>query len=355
MGITMSRVERKDERGLVSFMITIVMMVVISLIVVGFTQVANRNRRQALDRQLSTQAFYAAESGVNDAIRVIRAAQAAGTPVASQTNCAGATYSTNATLNTNPLVKYTCVLVSPTVPNIETVATTQTSAVVPLNLTDSGGGNLPPSASVDLTFTWQVATSADPNPALCQSSGNFVPNNAANLCGYGLLRVDLMQMNAFNSATSAANNTKTFFMQPVQSGSAPTSFSSFGDPRGNIVPAACSAATRVCVGTLRMSGSAMTPLRYMARINTMYRDSPKVVIDGRTNTGSNAFFSDAQASIDVTGKAQDTLRRVKVRVPLKDFTTENLPLGGIQSQSAVCKRFTAYPGRYIPDDPINCP
>lgn len=45
------------------FMITIVMMVVISLIVVGFTQVANRNRRQSLDRQLSTQAFYVAESG----------------------------------------------------------------------------------------------------------------------------------------------------------------------------------------------------------------------------------------------------------------------------------------------------
>lgn len=351
----MSRVERNDERGLVSFMITIVMMVVISLIVVGFTQVANRNRRQALDRQLSTQAFYAAESGVNDAIRVIRVAQTAGTPVVAQTNCTGGTYTSNATLNTNPLVKYTCVLVSPTVPTVETVATTQTSAVVPLNLTDANGGNLPPSASVDLTFTWQVATNADPNPALCQTSGNFAPNNASYTCGYGLLRVDLMQMNAFNSAVSAANSTKTFFMQPVSSGGGTLTFSSFGSPRGNIVSSSCNVATRTCTGTLRMSGTALSPMRYMARINTMYRDSPKVVIDGRTNTGSNAFFTDAQASIDVTGKAQDTLRRVKVRVPLKDFTTENLPLGGIQSQSAVCKRFTTYPGRYIPDDPINCP
>ena len=72
MKVTMSSLVIKDDKGLVSFMITIIMMLVITLIVIGFTQVSNRNRRESLDRQLSTQAFYAAESGVNEALKVLR-------------------------------------------------------------------------------------------------------------------------------------------------------------------------------------------------------------------------------------------------------------------------------------------
>ena len=49
-------------------------MIVMSLIVLGFAQISRRNQRESLDRQLSTQAFYAAESGVNDARELITTA-----------------------------------------------------------------------------------------------------------------------------------------------------------------------------------------------------------------------------------------------------------------------------------------
>jgi len=58
---------QRNQSGMVSIMVTMILMIVMSLIVVGFAQVSRRNQRVALDRQLSTQAFYAAESGVNDA------------------------------------------------------------------------------------------------------------------------------------------------------------------------------------------------------------------------------------------------------------------------------------------------
>ena len=48
------------------------MIVIISLIVLGFAQLARRNQRQTLDSQLSTQTYYAAESGVNAALRIVR-------------------------------------------------------------------------------------------------------------------------------------------------------------------------------------------------------------------------------------------------------------------------------------------
>jgi len=44
----------KNQTGLVSIMVTIIMMLVISLIVLGFATVTRRNTREALDRQLST-------------------------------------------------------------------------------------------------------------------------------------------------------------------------------------------------------------------------------------------------------------------------------------------------------------
>jgi Tfp pilus assembly protein PilX len=63
-----SKMTREDKQaGMVAIMVTMILMIVISLIVVGFAQISRRNQRQALDRQLSTQAFYAAETGVNDA------------------------------------------------------------------------------------------------------------------------------------------------------------------------------------------------------------------------------------------------------------------------------------------------
>ncbi|HET6924792.1 MAG TPA: pilus assembly PilX N-terminal domain-containing protein, partial [Candidatus Saccharimonadales bacterium] len=62
---------RGDERGMVSIMVTLVMIIVITLIVIGFAQVVRRNQRETLDRQLSTQAYYAAETGINDAYKAM--------------------------------------------------------------------------------------------------------------------------------------------------------------------------------------------------------------------------------------------------------------------------------------------
>lgn len=342
----MSR-KRNNQDGLVSFMITMILTLVITLVVMGFTQVANRNRREALDRQLSTQAFYAAESGVNNAVGIINNRLAAGQPVQAQDDCDAGPYVANPVLSTSPLVEYTCVFVSPTVPDLESSPTTTSSVVIPLDLTDKVGGALPLSSSVDIEFTWSVAAGANPNPGVCPLPGNFPQNNPANECGYGLLRVDLMQMNAFNSAVSAANNTKTFFMQPVSSTPGNVvSISNFGDPKGHIIPATCTAATQTCNAVIRVSGSAKAPLIYTARISTLYRDAPRLVVDGRTASGENAWFNNAQASIDVTGKAQDVLRRVKVRVPLHDMGGNNVPLGGVNSTATVCKRFTVSPTMY---------
>ncbi len=56
---------KQNESGLAAIAVTMIIMGIVTLIVVGFATLMRREQRQALDQQLSTQAFYAAESGVN--------------------------------------------------------------------------------------------------------------------------------------------------------------------------------------------------------------------------------------------------------------------------------------------------
>jgi Tfp pilus assembly protein PilX len=60
-----------NQRGMVSLVICMLLMIVISLMTLSFATLSRREQRQALDKQLSTQAFYAAETGVNDATKAI--------------------------------------------------------------------------------------------------------------------------------------------------------------------------------------------------------------------------------------------------------------------------------------------
>ena len=48
--------ERAKQRGMASIIITMITMVIITLIVLGFATLSRREQRQSLDRQLSTQA-----------------------------------------------------------------------------------------------------------------------------------------------------------------------------------------------------------------------------------------------------------------------------------------------------------
>ena len=100
MVITMKQRQAKDERGMVAIMIAMFLMIILSLITLGFLRLMQREQRQALDNSLSTQAYYAAESGINDAVKAARAnpAYAKGTCGPDATLTAGVTQIGNANL-----------------------------------------------------------------------------------------------------------------------------------------------------------------------------------------------------------------------------------------------------------------
>lgn len=301
-------------------MVTLIMMLVISLIVIGFTQTARRTSREALDSQLSSQAFYAAESGINMTAPKISKTS---TP---KTDCSNSgDYTITQSLAAN--VAVTCVLVTPNPPDIKIFADQASSTIVPIN-------NSTPLRS--LTFQWTPPTGMTTvSTDGCNASSGTFPTSVPDNCSFALLRVDLMQKPSALSFDSLANNTLTFYMQPLKTGGGSASVSNFAAAtKGNVVGALCDSTT--CKVTITLSDGAQGTA-YYARLSTLYRDTPQVIITGTSNGTVN--FTGAQVVIDSTGKAQDVLRRVQARYSI-GITHAEAPYA-VESGSTICKRFTA--------------
>ena len=341
----------RDQRGLVSFMVTLIMMMVISLIVIGFTQVTNSNRREQLDRQLSTQAFYAAESGVNVAVSKIKADIKTTGNVKEQKTCADSYYASSS-LNSDGSVGYTCTLVRPVVKQITTSANTATSTIFKINLANSDATNYALSGSLVFDFTWAVKVGGDPDGSKCAPTSGSFPTTSSNMCNYALLRVDLLKVPTSGTVdpSTLADSTATFYIQPVKSGAAPINVAP--PNRVYVGGANCSSTAKTCTGSIAFSSpaalayvaSVATGGEYYVRVSTLYNDTNKLTISARSSGGGDIYFKNAQAIVDVTGKAQDVLRRVQVTIPFQQYDTNLIPEGAIQSVVDVCKQFTIYGG-----------
>ena len=344
---------RNNQRGIVSLIVTMLMLIVITLIVIGFTQVTNRTRKETADRQLSAQAFYAAESGVNSAIKKIESV--GGVPLA-QSDCDDTTYTRPVLKSSNPDIRVTCLLVNPFPPKIETSASQNSSSVVLIDGSLSNGTNSDPTK---LYFTWwpQEGYSASGS---CSSYSTSFPAQANAACGFGVLRIDLLQVLPADNNVGVSGapstqsewlmgRTQTLFLKPKTSGYSPVTLNNASaDPKRAYVVDSSGCSIPVPAGAvcseISLSSYASTKL-YYARISSIYRDVPKIEIDGSSTSTpyDNMYFAGSQVIIDSTARAQDVLRRVKVTYPLVGEKNSKLPPAAIESAKSVCKRFLAIP------------
>jgi len=107
--------QSSNQAGLVSFLVVSVIVTILALITLGFAHLAGRESQQALDRQLSDVARYAAESGINDATLYSNA-----NPTTVIKNCkpSGTYFAPNGNLYGNGLVQYSCLTINPKPPEL---------------------------------------------------------------------------------------------------------------------------------------------------------------------------------------------------------------------------------------------
>lgn len=324
------------QQGLVSFMVTLIMMIVITLIVIGFTQVTIRARGEAIDRQLSEQAFYAAESGVNKAVNKIKSLGGSSIPDQSGT-CNGPDYPTGA-IGSSPNVAITCLLVKPVVEDIRFAANQTSSTVVKLDTYEMNG--VSPTNLTQIEVTWAAARGMSTDVVSdCADYDSGWPVSIGS-CGFGVIRLDLMHFERNNNnlppSGDTDTNTETFYLKPAQTAGA---IPEAGSQKAHIGTANCLSGE--CKILIDLNGNFSTK-RHYARISTLYRDSPVVKIDGTANGGDSANFAGVQALIDSTGRAQDVLRRVQVRYPTGIIHSPTPP-AALESEVKICKRFTTSP------------
>lgn len=331
-----------SESGMVAVMVTLIMIVVIGLIVVGFAQVTQRALRNTLDTQLSSQAYYAAESGLNDALAVLRNKVG---PITPKPNCADLApdYNFNS-LNQSTIgnasdgVSYSCVTIDPTPTSINYPLTSTGDAVVAIN---SSNGLIR-----SLTYSW-TPTAAVGSLNVCPITAGTYPAKSAWTCPYAVLRTEIVPTDAGNlTRAGLLANTHVNFLNPVRAGAGTMNFT---DNARN-VPAQCTAGgNATCKVTMNFPGTGST---YYLRLRSLYAASANVTITGVTTGGQAIKFSGVQAHISVTGKAQDVLRRILVAVKLNGVPGTS-PTEAIVSGDSVCKRFSVTNGSFNgPEDDI---
>lgn len=329
-----------NQQGMVSIIITMIIMIVISLIVIGFAQVTRREQRQALDRQLSTQAFYAAETGINAAVNAIQKQGYSSEKTACAPDASGPLSGSNV-LDAANGIEYSCLLIDPSPSTLEyTSVDTDQSTIIPLT---------PAAGTLNrIAFSWQDKTgntgfTGCPGP----SGGQYtLPAVSAwpSTCNAGILRVDIVPQDVSVTRAGLMSRTLTAFLYPQNGGTGASVFPyNLNNPdQGAIVPVNCNSASspRKCNVTIQLGAASGTGTFYV-RVRSIYKSSA-LTITGYDTGNQQVDLINAQAVVDSTGKANDVLRRIAVRVPLSNIGN-GVPNFAVQTGDSMCKRFSIAP------------
>lgn len=345
---------KDNEQGLVSIAVTSILILVITLTVMAFAQMVRSEQRQAFDSQLSNQAFYAAESGVNVARSYIEQTfidKGAAVPdkrTCDYSNPSYADLADDATIDAAAGTSVSCLLITSNLKSLtyDSLGDANSSVVFPVETTTR-------MQSID--FSWKPKTDSGTPATGCTTPTSTLPTpDQWGACGYGMLRIDLVPASSGLDQISLMQNTYTAFVYPANGGSGASNFNHASNSnllngranQGAKPTASCTngSASVAAACTLRINLNSMSDTKYYARVMSLYRGTPQLTVTANTTTAKDTLIG-AQVMIDATGKANDVLRRVQVRVPL--VGSGSYPDYAILSTDSLCKRFDAFPGRDI--------
>ncbi len=322
-----------NQSGLASILVAGIFIALLTLVVTSFALLMRQEQRQALDRQLSTQAYYAAESGVNDAIKALQIDP--NIPNTNDCSETGTVTGGKKLDDQNTGVTYTCVLLDKTPGTLEYSPTsTEKSTIVKITASEEINSiNLSWEPLTDISDTGYVENSGHPLPM-----SNSIGDTSNQVRAAGVLRTSLIPIKPPISREQLINETQTLYLYGKKSDTAGqfgTHAYAPGVPgQGVFVDGECNAGSLPNDCNMTINGLSGTNTYYL-RLKSIYAQH-KVVISANGNNG-RVEFSNSQAVIDATGKANDVIRRIQVRVPLNsDF---NYPEYALETTDSICKRF----------------
>lgn len=368
------RYTKMNQEGFAPLIISIVIITVLSLITLGFIGIMRNNQNNALSRQLNNGAYYAAETGINDAIEAIRA----GFNI-SKNNCGPYTtitipaeqYLKSNIINSHYNDLYSCLLINPAPSNLKysDVRNSQPTVADISAINPTTGSS---STITSIKFSWQLSSQIESNtldfkfPNNTSGWGGCISSSATyyfppKSCwhssgGYpyaGVLRIALTPIHTSGIGSSGrrsvqkitdTSSTYTSFLYPS---SASSSFSGLtmnssteGASAGYVISGGCSihATPEACNVTINVPN--LNNVLLMMR--SIY--NPSEVSITAYNGATPLLIRNAQTVIDSTGSYQGVLKRLQVRVPTLNDT--GFPAYDIASSQNLCMNLEAYPSNH---------
>ncbi|MDB5168681.1 MAG: hypothetical protein JWO41_37 [Candidatus Saccharibacteria bacterium] len=333
---------RGEQEGFAALVIAITLVVIVGLISVGFAQLMRREITQATGKQLANQAYYAAESGVNDAVAALNngyvGKKTSCDPIVGPKTLAEAYLSKNDVDSTNS--EWTCLLID------SAPGTLKYSPVDQVNPTAFVARAVDPSGAqtnfTSLTVSWEDADQSSPQKIRSTSGvGNvsFPPAGGA-WDAIGVVRISItpIGLGAVDRAT-LQNNTFTAYLYPTTTASNNTfTYTNVASAQGVVMDGKCSPGNTPLRCSVTINGGGGSAPRVLISLRSIYSDT-KVFISAN---GGADNLADAQSLVDSTGRAQDVLKRIQVRIPNRNsfyypgFTLETI--------GNACKQLRVRPG-----------
>jgi Tfp pilus assembly protein PilX len=341
-----------NQQGFASIVVALIFIIVLALLTVGFAQLSRREQQTALDKQLSDQAFYAAESGINDAYYQITSSSGdinSTTTGVDTDNCLSPSLFTGHTdvINSTDSVSYPCVSVYlfPNSLNDSPLYAEKSWSTAFSNVNNDGSPTSNPLGTLDVYWKSYNPIDNSDAPALNTAGGSTLNNNnLPTQSAWGnapaLLQLNVTLLNSSFTRADLLAHTFTYYLYP-HTASNPSGCTGAG-AQGQII---CSSITKAGyssgaqVGGLAGLGGSTTSA-YLITVNDYYTDS-SISINALDNQGTPINFEGSQVDIDSTGKAQDVLKRIAAVVPLNQPPT--LPGFALEAQN-ICKRLQTAPG-----------
>ncbi len=333
---------RNNQDGIAAFFVTLMVMVIFGILILSFSQISNRAGANALNRVLSSEALYAAQSGINNTYSIIKTLENEGKPVPQQsTSCSNPNYSGSLVGDSDVKypAKYTCIVVN-TTPKILTYDCLHgfcpnNSIVAKIESVQSETVSTPLST---LDINW---TDSSKDAGSCTSSGNTYSFPSVSTWGncLELLRVDLVPfISGTTTVADLQSQVATFYLYP-QNGGSSTLIDYNGINIGDSDAVACGGTS--CSAEV----TGLTAPAYYIRIQYYYGTPDNVNFTGYDSSGTQLSFSYSQIQIDSTGVSSNGTVIKRLSANIDPFGVGNpspysLPLPpnyAVQSNASVCK------------------
>ena len=338
-----------DERGLASIIIVFTLIIIITLISIGFSRLMNRALQVSVNNQLGAAADYAAQSGINDAVAYVQAnpqvqVDECGELITDDGTSLKFGGTSAAELSPDKLIRYTCVLIDP-VP----------SDVVYQNLPPYDSQVVRLSTSSPLTsvmFSWRSGGADVNKRSFVSGAQNFFDENIWASRNYGpVLRVSLFPVDSSGNVGA----TRTYFLYPNVGSNTVGTVNYSTDSTGSVRNGNCDTDPATPTGLAGFTGTADYDCNtvinnlpaltagsfYYARLTPLYNQTD-VKIQANSASGQ-VRFENVQSAVDVTAKANAAVRRLQARVATTDPKNinagdNNMPESALRSADTICKR-----------------